>query len=263
MSETPCPACGNPSPDGLLCRLCTNRLKADLAALPELLRELDVTVTRQARIGSGAAKDRTPLPVNLAASDTAWAVRNTLLTWVRTIEIGDADGLPDKPGAWCNWLGRRIERIRGHDEAGMLADEIGYCVVSIRQVVDLPPDLLYCGQCPTCGRDLMAKPGAKVVTCKRCERAGITTVEVDVEVTRRLMLTAAQRDGEARLLTLSELIEHIDVFHGYRLNPDTVRQWVKRGRLMRRPGGLYDVTEVVDLVRDAADRKRKQRRAAS
>ena len=247
----PRPDCERPTPDGLLCERCTDHLRRDLAALPGLIADLDVTLTRQARVGSGSSKDRSPLPLNVAASEVGWAVRNTLGTWVRTIELDDLGDLADDPADWARWLGKRVERIRGHVEGGMLADEIGYCVVSIRQVIDTPPESLYCGPCATCGADLYARPGASEVLCRRCERAGFVALPVDVQTAR----TALRARAEDMLVTRTEALRALPSMAGVDLPSKTLDRWVQTGRVADRAGRVR-LGDVLDAAAGWVARRR-------
>lgn len=245
------PDCQIPTPDGLLCGKHTERLRRDLAALPGLLRQLDVTLTRQAKVGNGAGKDRTPLPFDVRASEVGWSVRNTLQTWVRTIELDDIGDLADDPAEWARWLRKRIERIRGHAEGGMLADEIGYCVASIRRAIDAPPDNLYCGPCATCGGDLYARPSAIEVLCRRCERAGIVTLPVDVTKARKALRDRA----EDMLVTRTEALRALPSMAGVDLPSKTLDRWVQDGRVVNR-GGRVRLGDVLDAAAGWVARRR-------
>jgi hypothetical protein len=95
--------CGRPVGDAPCCTGCGDALRADLADLAgHLAAQLDVTLTRQDRIGTssgatssgppepydpGAEAGATPrpLPFNAAASDVAWALQNTLTTTIRDL----------------------------------------------------------------------------------------------------------------------------------------------------------------------------------
>jgi len=129
MSTTPlCPICGKPIHDNAyICGPCGQTLTKALNHIADLHSELDVTLTRQARIGStngapppppevdtdpqpknvilwGVAVQ--PLPFHLGASKVAQDVGNTISTWARVIleERGmELPPIPEPPiGPVCN-----------------------------------------------------------------------------------------------------------------------------------------------------------------
>ncbi len=65
-----CPSCTRPTPDGLVCQSCIDRLRADLTALPGYWAELPTTIRRQAQTGdgSGGKAHEAPLPFDLTAA---------------------------------------------------------------------------------------------------------------------------------------------------------------------------------------------------
>lgn len=279
--KIPCPVCGSDTVDGLPCGRCTKQLRDALAELPDLLDELVTTATRQAVVGQGGGKSSDdPLPFDWASSDQHWAIRNTLLTWVRELELGDlgewVEGcwckpyrpcrgrrwvpLANDPAEWCRWLARRVERIRGHGEAAMMIDEITYCAQAARSAVDLPTDGAYCGTCDICDRPLYAKLDALEVECRHCTWAGIDAV-YPVKDRRDDMVSRAEG---AAVLTKAEIL---DVAPAYRLtiNPSTFRTWTSRRQL--EPKGermgvpLYRLGDALDLARAVKREEAKEKSA--
>jgi hypothetical protein len=110
--------CGTKT-DSYVCRACTRDMAAQIASIPALLRDLEVTISRQDHLdGAGAALmsvrssrvwqesddptvddvpaelrgrsgritlPATPWPMSWNAADLAWTVRNTLYRWARHI----------------------------------------------------------------------------------------------------------------------------------------------------------------------------------
>lgn len=90
MTETLCAVdgCGRPVRDSTVCGACLGQLETALGDVSALATELDVTITRQARIGGGdgGRKSReTPLLFHYRASEDAAVLRNTLASWVRVL----------------------------------------------------------------------------------------------------------------------------------------------------------------------------------
>jgi hypothetical protein len=85
--------CGRPA-EGM-CPACWSSLSGALSTLDWLVIELDVTLSRQSRYGSGSVgvlirTTEQPLPVNLATSNATHQLRNTLTTWVRALHYEHA-----------------------------------------------------------------------------------------------------------------------------------------------------------------------------
>jgi ribosomal protein L37AE/L43A len=123
-----CPICGKPIHDNAyICGTCGQTLTKALHHIADLHAELDVTLTRQARIGStngapppppevdpdpqpknvilwGVAVQ--PLPFHLGASKVAHDVANTISTWARVIleeRRMELPPIPEPPiGPMCN-----------------------------------------------------------------------------------------------------------------------------------------------------------------
>lgn len=150
MTETGlfCPACERDSDDGLLCHLCARKMRQDVAAIPSLMQELEITLTRQSQTGSGNGGRSAvrPLPFDSNASEVGAEVKMALVNWVRTFEIGD--GWPaDRIPSICGWLISREARIRGHEEGAMFVDEMADVVRRLKRAIDLRPSLVYLGVC--------------------------------------------------------------------------------------------------------------------
>jgi len=91
--------CDRPSPDAMLCKSCTYRLQRTYAEIPALLRELELTLSRQANAGRGDSikhtkKSEHPLPFDTASSDLANAARNALSGQIRALCESRGTDLP-------------------------------------------------------------------------------------------------------------------------------------------------------------------------
>jgi hypothetical protein len=181
--------CGKPA-EGM-CPDCWGKLSGALGTLDWLVLELDITLSRQSRYGSGSVgvvirTTEQPLPINMATSDAAHQLRNTLTTWVRllhaehavrwqTCDTCDAQWHAGAqrhnvrppllcPGSWvecvdplsvadtlpelARWLLRHPSWIRGHSAAGELHDQIMRGINRATRAIDIPQDLrVFLGVC--------------------------------------------------------------------------------------------------------------------
>jgi hypothetical protein len=185
-------SCGRPQPDAAYaCTACAGRLARDLRQLADLAPELDVTIARLGRSGTGGGRATgQPLPVDLGAAEQAWAVVNTVSTWIR--DVARSRGVralryPTTPGPTCRtnagvpacghrscltiarsgqpvdglaeairWLAGQVEWIRHQPDALQAMDELGdACALAVR-IVDRRTPRWYAGPC---GAEIHEQPG--------------------------------------------------------------------------------------------------------
>ena len=160
-TTTGCHTCHAPTgDDGNLCRTHTGALLADLRAVPALLPELEVTLTRQDKLllfNDRKSTAETPLQWNENAAQVGWELAVTLQVWAEDIAEQDederdrlADVDPRDLPALCAWLKRSIDTIRRHPHAGTLHDEINNAVRRASRAIDHPAirSRFWVGPCP-------------------------------------------------------------------------------------------------------------------
>jgi hypothetical protein len=240
---TECPACARRSDDGLVCVRCARFAVNDLAAIAGLWPDLEITMTRQAKVGgddSGrhARSAVVPLPFHEAAATVVGDVRLTLVAWMGAFDLGDTVSTTN-PAPICRWLVERMNRWRGHPEGYRFTDEIGDCARRVVRVVDAPPVTIYLGTCEEiadvstddrgydhetlCGTEMYARPSDLTHECRVCH------VVYDVparraEIIHRSMASAATVNVCTKLLAA----------FGLPVTADTVQNWA-RPRRKRNP----------------------------
>ncbi|WP_017974351.1 hypothetical protein [Actinopolyspora halophila] len=244
--------CGQPAGDTYVCNTCTQHLAADLASLPELVAELDVTLSRQHRFtapnGITARSAEKPVPFHQAASHVRSALKTELIGWCASLaetgHWGDAPSNEDMLTC-ADWLYRHLTDIRLHPAVGELCDALWHATTAVRRIIDRPPDSWYAGAC-SCGADMYARATVGTVSCPSCG------TEYDVE-TRRAELLEALSDQ----LATAEEVSHALTALGQEITPERIRRWVTRGKLTQRPAHpgdarkrpRYQIGEVVTLLR--------------
>lgn len=275
----PRPDCEEPSSDGLLCARDTSRLRHALRELPAAFRDLDLTLTRQAKTGSGQRGQETPLVVDWEASIARDAVIGTVATWIRDLAETHGEDLDRRelvcaghactvlvtwvPGRtmseWCDWLAKRMHRIRAHPAVEQLFDELTNCPRLIDREVDRPPDQTYLCACALCGSPVFGPEHQDEVECRRCaevvgkddagEPLGYIPVYSRTEEKQRSK--DALRETNVPAGDLRAAIAHVE---GWWVNRKTVHSWITRGRLVpvewRGDVPLYSVADAVARAAD-------------
>lgn len=266
MSRIPCPVpdCPRPAASGMMCGACVSDLRRALTSVPPVVRDLEITLSRQTSRTTGGRTSVIPLPYDERASDAGVILHNALHGWVRQLqELQPEDDWPaDTPHDMARWLSARLERLVRHPAAPEAHGEIVEAVAAARRVTDRPADRQFAGRCPGCDGPLYVTPGAAVVQCRTdgCDAEPVTVADQ-----RDAMLTAMADQ-------LMPAVQAADVLTRLAapLPADTVRHWARKGRLIAHgydPHGhsLYRVSDVRDLLveklaREAAAKAKRETR---
>lgn len=273
MGNRQCAACSRAT-DMFLCWSCCKDLKKRLDAAAWLALELDVTLTRQDRIGEPGDRiggtPESPLPFHLAASEAVWVLRNTLTTWAR--EICETRGIeylplgylpssfvgPLRPGEKCvpqnftestngvaRWLSHNAVAVALSEGAGEAFDEISEAVKSAQRVIDRPPGRIYIGPCGgafngvPCDADIYVTMGQPETRCPICG----STYSVDE---RREQLREQVR---GLLGTAAELARLLPWVLDSPITRKRIAYYANRGFISRRDLGgetVFQIGEVID-----------------
>lgn len=257
MTEVLCDLCTAPVPDlAHVCTRCARGLALDLAAVPGLVAELDVALSKQARMGSGngGRSAEVPLPFDAAASAVGGDLAAMLASWAALVV--ERRGIPAPPpsSAGCaRWLAGHVEWLRHHEAGGDCVTEVRDAVRAARRLIDRPEGRVYAGLCSTCSAPLYARPGAAEVACRACASDDSELV-YDVAERRAWMLSEV-----ADTVGGSSYVAAVASGLGVRVRAATVRQWARRGKLAPceyaeplkeggEPRPLYRVGDVVDVA---------------
>lgn len=188
MTSTPCAIDRRSVADGArLCRHCTAELRRDLEAVPDLVADLLVTLSRQDHIAPGrpGRSAETPLVYNDGAARELASLHFYLSSWARCIadDTGlSLGGVTAAAAAYADWLLEHLNAVRRHDAAADLACEIYNVVRDARRATDLAAvsSRFLVGPCPLvadgafCDGDVLATITTSAdepptMTCLRCE----------------------------------------------------------------------------------------------
>jgi hypothetical protein len=264
------PHCSFPAHNGFLCRNCTDTLKGDLTAIPWLLEDLEVTITRQDRLSdpSGRSGDEHPLPIRINAMEARRDLGATLAAWAMHI-AGRLDGL-DRDTIWtelrlANYLLDHVGTILTDPAAGQIADEIGNAKGLAMRTIDKPQPRVFVGPCEDCDKDLYARPSAAEVECKTPDCGAI----YPIEARRRWLLGKA----EDHLLTAPEMSRALPNLLGRSVGLDELKGLLRRRRdqitqhppIKLKGPPLYRVGDIAAMFHEIAEEeaRRAPKRMAS
>lgn len=255
MSAT-CPACGAEQQQSLLCHSCTTLIERDLRSVPALSEDLDIALSRQARIGTGGKAGKggahTRWPINTGAAAAAWDLQQVLTIWAR--ELSKTPVATTVHASHVLLL--HINEIRRHPDVDHMVEKITQAITKARHTIDRPQDRVFVGPCMyadpdtdiTCLADIYARPAASHAACKVC---GITH---DVAERRAWLLEQASD----RLFTVREASQMLGDVGGIRVTESRIRGYIHRQRLAYHPigdGKGIRLGDLLTVVIDDGERK--------
>lgn len=202
--------------------------------------DLDDAVARLLKRGEGHGGSReTPLLVDLAAMAARDQLRNCLSGWVSAVAMvappaGGIHGI-------ALWLLNHMPAIRLLPQAGEMLRGITMAVTRASAAIDRRPGMLPAGACDGCGSMVYAEAAAESALCE----CGLPLTGIS----RRREAMVRQADVLGSPAEIVALLATI----GRRVTEVNIRVWRQRGRVEQRPGGLYRLSDVLELVaqRDA------------
>ena len=256
MSHPVClaPQCDNPPHDGFLCTSCVATLRRDLKAIPDLLADLEITISKQDRLQDAEKRptDERPLPLRLGPMEAKRDLTDTLVKWAADVAettrcapwVDFVNGGTEQLAAY---IFDNLGTITSHPTVGDCADEIGYAVITAQRAVDKPLQHQFVGPCDKCGADLYAHPKAATVTCRN------TPCEAEYKISERREWLLEQ--AEDQLLTATEMSRALPDLLQQPLTASMIRNYASRGRLTQHPAlparpnePVYRVGDVLDLL---------------
>lgn len=239
----PCPVrrCDRVMPGNrYVCRACADGLRDALAGVPALVAELDITRTRQARLGDDHTRHRRDgLPYDERAAEAAQALHQTLARWCR--ELAPERPVPRAEADMARWLLRHRAKLLRHPAAAEAVQELAGVVERARAAIDRAPDRIYAGPCAQCQRDLYARLDTTIVSC-------VCGAAYGIQARREWML------GEVRqMLGNASWVAAVVAVFGEEVTPAAVRGMANRQRITARGRDImghpiYRVGDVLDVL---------------
>lgn len=238
---------------------------------PGLCADLDLTISRQHKLGGPGAAGRPsspPLPLHEDAADAAVQLREVIVRWARAMAATYTHLTLNAKSiaAAAAWMALLPNLIAEHPDAGDMHREVMGAVKRVLRVVDREPDTIYLGQCGAeislgydpellyddrCEGDLYAPTGTDVMQCRWCGAIW------EVAARRDYLLVHV----EDQLATANETSRALSRL-GRPVSASTIRWWAHANRLYQHSPHPYDrrlqpryrIGDVLELVaaRDAA-----------
>lgn len=226
-----CGMCGAPATVGSMCATCVARAELRIRDTPGLLRDLDVTITKQAKQaapGPGGGSDR--MVLNLAASESGTELRAAWRVFASKHDPTVREVLDGFRATVRSPV--TPERVTRLDLAFKAAD----------RARDVQPERFSYGKC-TCGRVVTAPRGATYTTCPSCGERW------DVTEWRRVKEQEAMRRVPEFVGTVNETLTVLRLV-GHEVKRGTVDRWVHEGKLrpIREGTRKFRVREIAELA---------------
>lgn len=260
-----CVICTRDNRDGYACGTCTAKLVEDLYWLAWLGTELQVTVTKQARLSVGLGGPRTgsPLGYHAGAVDVYDALHNCLVGWVR--DRGGPNWPRNTATAMALWLAHERAWLRSVPQVEQIALDVERHTNAALAVINPPPtnEQTYgvcgeeSGEGHACEALLYGEVGDSWVRCRRCGTQHDTR-------TRREALERRMEGLYFRAATLARLLP---LLLERPVSASNIRNWRSDGRPIRT--GLdsdgwitYRCGDVIEVARVTVKRDRRPARKA-
>ena len=219
-----------------------------LAAVPQLLDQLDIAISKQARV---ATVSGTPFHTRSEGDDGNEANLKHPRSPINWGVVAARDSLIIEAA----FVGQDMRWLRSHPQAGELISSFGRAVKNAYQAIDRARDRQYLGQCLAeeagliCHAELWVKPGSHQHVCTQCE-----TVH-DVAKRRAKLL----EDAEDLIVTPREASQYVGEIGGISVGHQRIRNYLDRGRIAKRPStdGLmrFRLGDLLAVILDESERK--------
>lgn len=238
MTQTRCTTCPRPAPDvSFGCPACGSDLAQRLDQLAAWLPEMETTIAKLDRIGSGgpkAAGAEVPLPYRPDVAEKRHAIRGELTTWARVVVEESGRKLPGHgwvtSAALARYLGGSADFMRYRQEWPEFYAALRPLAGSAMFLIDRPEEKVYLGPCETrddatgaiCRADVLARRDAAKGRCRACG-----TVH-DVAESREWLLDSLED-------VLARPVEIAGVLRGFgdrRVGYSTIAAYVASGQLV-------------------------------
>lgn len=212
--------CERRAGDGFVCAQCVEEWETCLGDIPALVEDLGIAEQKRVRFApAGGSNSGAPDPANWTAGYYLQRLTNELVGQIKFIcETGHIaiPALGADTVAMSRWLlrqSRRISYLPEGEGAGLVQD-LTQMYIDCVSVIEAPSRRKYVRECKSCGLGVWARQDADKARCA-------CGIEYDPEA-----------EYEARMVIARDAWVTVDEAHkasGTKL--DTIKKWIKRGRL--------------------------------
>ena len=274
-TESKCGACGRGS-ESPICWGCAKALRHRLVTdpgLPWMMSRLSEQAYGQSTLNRGKMRrgnDPAPMPLDVRAADLLREINTALAGWA--VRLGGHD-VRDQPAAvHAHYIARHIGEVMLWDDAPAILQSVEAFTFRAFRAINRPPEV-YLGPCDAeldsgevCGAELLAEYDADFVNCGRCKTVhSVETIRAQVwERAGREPLPAVAIAKVLHLVGFGNDDDDLARAIGFAwpttyLHPDGQRRQVDAADAVP----LYRLSEVVDLLNDAAESRTRRRRRRS
>ncbi|MEV6773929.1 hypothetical protein AB0N05_35365 [Nocardia sp. NPDC051030] len=221
---------------------------ASLRAVPDLLGDLDITLSRSA-VGAKTAGARSPinghdrvLPFHQGASTARAALVDILARIASEVSAEIGRSAPSGPERQATYLFERLSELPDTSTAVAGVGDITRAVRAARAVIDRPAELRLVGRCP-CGAALYTADVQEYLDCDACGRKVLASRVREITLGR----AADKLASAARIARLLPEVAN------RRLTADLIRKWAARGRLEVHYVGNQPMFRIGDVLAIASE----------
>lgn len=233
-------------------------IAAALAAVPWLLTELDVTMSRSDAVGRSrsiglvrASRTEQALPIHTGAS----RVRSEIIAILAALAGGVSAvvGLPspNRPVEQSHFVRERLLVVRDHSDLSVLTHSLTEAVQRGYRAIDCPEPRDFVGHC-ACGVWLYTRAGTDIVRCNSCGAIASSRQ-------RRQQMLNQLHEFRGTAIELARLLPE---FAGQTISANRIRQWARRGKLAGREDGGRTVYRLGDVLQLCIESNQGYRRSA-
>lgn len=248
-TEPECPVCGAPLYDNqTICNGCRNRLETCLLETGSLIRDLDVTLTKQSKIiHNHASTELDPLKsvFHMGASNAGQALRHMLAAWASLIQAETGNRYPWKPDTihLAAYILHHLRWLAQHEAGADAYNEITEAYADVEHVIDIDPETRIVGTCGhetengACPQTIWARTTARTVQCRTCG----TTYDVHERVLDTYMQAMTTT---ATAITITRAFN----LQGIPIESNRLAVWTRRGLLTQTSPRRYNIAHVARLI---------------
>jgi hypothetical protein len=229
--------CGSPATVGSFCTQDLDRFRSAIHQAPGVIRDLDVTITGQDAQGGQGNGGGTPDPFNERASDARIALTTALREAALTADATGKGKTPPEHAAMA--LGGIVGLARNPRAPGIY-EALRTALREADHVRDRVEERVSYGAC-FCGTEITAPRSKDTATCRGCgEQYDVHHIRAWKHV-QALDRVTEYRGTQKAVTTVLEGA-------GYNVNLNTVKSWIRRGKLEPEDDGLYSAKKIINLL---------------